>query len=79
MAYHPDGLGVLAYCNGLTVWHYRSSEDPAATIKAAGYFDAAAPALTLGDIIVFQDSADVSGMRRVSAHTGASVTTAALG
>jgi hypothetical protein len=79
MAYNSDNLGALAYCNGFTLWHYRSSDDPAATIKAAGYFNDAAQLLTLGDIITFQDQLDVSGMRRIAVHTGTSVNTGALG
>jgi len=79
MAFDPDGLGALAYCNGFTMWHYLSADDPAATIKSAGYFDDAAHLMKRGDIVVFQDSSDVSGMRRVAVHTGSAINTGALG
>ena len=79
MAYNPNGFGALAYCNGFTMWHYRSSDDTAAAIKAGAYFNGAAALLTLGDVIVFQDKADISGMRRVAVHTGTVVNTGALG
>tara|TARA_R110002096_G_scaffold182766_5_gene360441 strand:+ start:2186 stop:2425 length:240 start_codon:yes stop_codon:yes gene_type:complete len=79
MAFDPDGLGVLAYCNGITIWHYLSKTDGASTIKANGFFSEAADMMKLGDLIVFQSSNDTSGMRRVALLTPTQVNTAALG
>lgn len=51
MAYASKDLSVLAYANGFTLWHYTSA-DVAATVDTAGYFNAAADMLRVGDIIV---------------------------
>ncbi len=79
MAFDPEGLGVLAYCNGFTFWHYRTSEDGVATIKSSGYFNPAADVLRLGDFIVFQSNGDTSGIRRVSSIDNDQVATAPMG
>lgn len=51
MAYASKDLSVLAYANGFTLWHYTSA-DVAAAVDTAGYFNAAADMLRVGDIIV---------------------------
>jgi hypothetical protein len=79
MAFDPEGLGVLAYCNGFTFWHYRSEEDGVAAIKSGGYFNPAADVLRLGDLIVFQSNGDTSGIRRVSLIADDQVSTAPMG
>ena len=78
MAFDSENLGVLAYCNGLTMWHYRSETDGASTIKSNGFFNEAAPVFKLGDLIVFQSSGNNTGLRQVSVLTDTQVTTAAL-
>ncbi len=78
MAYDAEGLGVLGYCNGFTLWHYRSAADSNATMKGNGYFNGAASLMKLGDVILFQDKTEVMGMRQVSLHTGMQVNTSAL-
>jgi hypothetical protein len=78
MAFNPDGLGVLAYCNGFTLWHYRGVNNAAAEIKTAGFFNPAADLMRKGDLVVFQSQNETSGIRRISAHSGAQVNTAAM-
>jgi hypothetical protein len=51
MAYLSKNLSVLAYANGFTLWHYTTA-DTAASVDSAGYFNAAADMLRVGDIIV---------------------------
>jgi hypothetical protein len=51
MAFQARNLSVLAYANGFTLWHY-TTVDPAATVDTAGYFDAAAEMLRVGDILI---------------------------
>lgn len=51
MAYQSKDLSVLAYANGFTLWHYVTA-DAAASVDAAGYFNAAADMLRVGDIII---------------------------
>lgn len=50
MAYDPRNLSVLAYANGFTHWHYRTTDDFAA-VTESGYFTAAADMLRRGDKI----------------------------
>lgn len=51
MSYLSKNLSVLAYANGFTLWHYTTA-DAAATVDSAGYFNAAADMLRVGDILV---------------------------
>lgn len=51
MAYQSKDLSVLAYANGFTLWHYVTA-DAAASVDTAGYFNAAADMLRVGDIII---------------------------
>jgi len=51
MAYQSKDLSVLAYANGFTLWHYATA-DAADTVDGAGYFNAAADMLRVGDIII---------------------------
>lgn len=50
MAYQPKNLSALAYANGYTRWHYRTSDSGAAVCET-GYFNAAASMLRVGDQI----------------------------
>ena len=46
MTYAPRNLGVVSYCNGTTIWHYRSAEDAPASVadvQAPGFFGSASP------------------------------------
>ncbi len=41
MTYAPRNLGVVSYCNGTTIWHYRSTEDApvsGALVQEPGFF-----------------------------------------
>ncbi len=51
MAYQSKDLSVLAYANGFTLWHYATA-DAADAVDGAGYFNAAADMLRVGDIII---------------------------
>ncbi len=50
MAYDPKNLSVLSYANGFTLWHYRTTDQPA-DVDNAGYFNEAANMLRVGDFI----------------------------
>lgn len=51
MAFDPKNLSALAYANGFTLWHYRTS-DPIADIAVTGYFNGAASMLRVGDLVI---------------------------
>lgn len=51
MSYNNKNLSVMAYANGFTLWSY-SSSDTIAVIKAANYFNEAAPFVRAGDMIL---------------------------
>lgn len=51
MAYDPKRLSVLAYANGFTLWHYLTN-DNAAAVSTAGYFNTATDMLRSGDMIL---------------------------
>lgn len=50
--FDADSLGVFARDGAFTVWVYRSASDLMDDITAAGYFDAAATTLQIGDMIL---------------------------
>jgi hypothetical protein len=50
MAYDPSNLSALAYANGFTLWHYKTT-DIATDVDDSGYFDEAANMLRVGDFI----------------------------
>lgn len=58
MSYKPRDLSVIGYCNGFTLWHLQSADDPAA-IAAPNYFSDAGNLLQPGDFIL----ARMSGSR----------------
>lgn len=49
MSFAARELSVLAYANGFTLWHYRSSADDP---LAPGYFNSAEELLRAGDQII---------------------------
>jgi|DewCreStandDraft_2_1066082.scaffolds.fasta_scaffold06616_7 outer membrane protein assembly factor BamB len=51
MAFDPRNLSALAYANGFTLWHYRTS-DTMADVSANGYFNPAASMLRVGDFVI---------------------------
>jgi len=51
MAYSSKTLSVLGYANGFTLWHY-ATPDTAVAVDGAGYFNAAAEMLRVGDFIL---------------------------
>lgn len=72
MAYDARNLSVLSYANGFTLWHYRT-EDPAAAVDNAGYFNEAARMLREGDFILVNaglGTAPESGVMVVVANSG---------
>ena len=50
-----ENLSVLAYANGFTLWHYRTTA-ASEYIEAYGYFSKAGNMLRVGDIILVQAS-----------------------
>lgn len=55
MAYDPNNLSAMAYANGYTQWHYKTS-DPLPVVRRIGYFDNAAALLRVDDMIVINTS-----------------------
>ena len=67
MAYDPEGMSVLSYANGCTVWHYRSSDAVnSVPFTDNNYFLPASDLLKDGDIILAQDNTgrDRSALRQ---------------
>ena len=56
MAYKAQNLSVIAYANGFTLWHYRTTKDTFAAIDTTGYFDEASEMLRVGDAMYVTDS-----------------------
>jgi hypothetical protein len=77
MAFEIQSLSVLAYANGFTLWHYRSDNDTRAQTVAAGYFNPAAHLVRRGDMVLSRSS-DTFSILHVTAHSGSSVSVAAL-
>lgn len=51
MSFALNDLSVLAYANGFTLWHYRST-DPVGAVGRRGFFNDAADTLAAGDMIM---------------------------
>jgi hypothetical protein len=72
MAYSPKNLSALAYANGFTLWHYKTT-DPALEVDTAGYFNSAVTMLRAGDFIMANTNTGgtmQSGMFIVKSNTG---------
>jgi hypothetical protein len=52
MAFAIRNLSVLAYANGFTLWHYKSSKDTLDRISGGNYLGDASDMLTAGDLIM---------------------------
>jgi hypothetical protein len=50
MPYTANTLVLMGHGNGSSIWHYRT-QDPLASVRLAGYFNAARAQLNLGDVI----------------------------
>lgn len=75
MAYRSKDLSALAYANGFTLWHYRTS-DSAADVDNAGYFNGASRMVRVGDFIMLSsgiDSVPTYGVVVVAANANGSV------
>ncbi|MDG4602115.1 MAG: hypothetical protein P9C48_02335 [Defluviicoccus sp.] len=80
MAYDPKRLSVLAYANGFTLWHYLTN-DTAAAVGTAGYFNTATDMLRSGDMIlanVDNAASKGAGVFVVKTNTGSVVDVANL-
>jgi hypothetical protein len=75
MAFQSKNLSVLAYANGFTLWHYTTT-DLAADVDSAGYFNAAADMVRVGDMILANVDTlgtPASGIYLVNANAGGTV------
>ena len=75
MAYRSKDLSALAYANGFTLWHYRTS-DSAADVDNAGYFNGASRMVRVGDFFLLSsgiDSVPTYGVVVVAANANGSV------
>ena len=80
MAYNPSNLSALAYCNGFTLWHYKSP-DLCSTIEALGYFNRASTMLRPGDFIIINGNTNgpvQSTMAQVVHNNGKEVLLSAI-
>ncbi len=80
MAFQSKNLSVLAYANGFTLWHY-ATQDPAADVDTAGYFNDAAEMVRVGDMVlanVDTDGTPASGILLVNANAAGVVDVADL-
>ncbi len=80
MAYKSNDLSVLSYANGFTLWHY-ATQDTAADVDTAGYFNEASHMIRQGDMImanVDTDGTPAAGIFLVNANTGGVVDVADL-
>lgn len=80
MAYQANQLSALSYANGFTLWHYRTN-DAAAEVDTADYFELAAKMLRTGDFILANtgiDTLPASGVLVVTASDGRNIDVANL-
>ena len=61
-------MSVIAYANGFTLWHYKSTQDSLEQIEGAGYFDKIIMLMAIGDIIVIngKDSTEICAVTELS-------------
>ena len=78
MAFRPENMGVLSYCNGFTLWHYRSAVDDFSKIVADGYFTPFHKNLRKEDVVFFTENQNRTGRRRFNQVTPSMVTVAHL-
>jgi hypothetical protein len=76
MAFDFRNLSVLAYANGFTLWHCKTTEALAAT-SAPGFFDVAIDMLAGGDLLMIS-AADGARIMAVAPPTGGHVVLAPL-
>lgn len=75
MAYNASNLSALAYANGFTLWHYKTT-DPSSDVDTAGYYNGAATLLRVGDFILANcdtGSANPNGVFIVNSNSGGMV------
>jgi outer membrane protein assembly factor BamB len=78
MAYDPNNLSALAYANGFTLWHYKTT-DPAVDVDTTGYFNTASAMLRVGDFVLANTTGTTqNGMLIVTTNTGTEVDTTNL-
>ena len=63
MSYNAQDLSVLAYANGFTLWHYRTS-DAASAVDTQSYFNEAGDVFRAGDMILANIGAGGSAVGR---------------
>lgn len=64
MAFGNKNLSVIAFANGVTLWHYINHKESLKDICADGYFDRVYTLMNTGDMIMINGQ-DTSGIRRV--------------
>lgn len=64
MAFQNKNMSVVAYCNGWTLWHYKSDE-PLSEICKVGYFSPIYTLCAVGDIIII-NADDSTTMRKIT-------------
>lgn len=60
MGFKNRDLSVIAFANGFTLWHYRSSVDSLEDILDDGYFDPVMTLVNTGDIIITNGNDETS-------------------
>ncbi len=76
MAFKTNNLSVLAYANGFTLWHYKTTDTKAVTM-ASTYFADMSKVINANDFI-FINASDQSVIAAVSAVTDTAVTLVAM-
>lgn len=61
-------MSVVAYANGFTLWHYKSTQDSLEQIEWAGYFDKIVTLMAIGDIVIIngKDSTEICAVTELS-------------
>jgi len=77
MAFAIRNLSVLAYANGFTLWHYKSSAEALERVTARDYFEDAADMLSGGDILMLT-ATDGARIVAITAAPDGTVCTAPL-
>jgi hypothetical protein len=78
MAFAIRNLSVLAYANGFTLWHYKTSKDRLNQVEAADFFADATDMLAAGDMLMVS-ATDGGRILAVTTGKNGGVATARLG
>lgn len=74
MAFSASAMALLGDGGDKKLYHYDSGADAMSTILGANYFDGFWQQLSVGDVVICQDSSDLVALARITASSSTAVT-----